>query len=161
MKKFPIYVTGALFAALAIAARAEQPADDAAAKQKATDRLLIAAQEICPVTGERLGSMGAPIRAKSGERIVFLCCRSCLGKKFGSDHWKQAQKNMAEAQGICPVMDEELPDNAASVIVEGRTVFVCCKPCIKKIQKDPAKALAVVDVQLKKHAKAEVAAKRN
>ena len=153
MKKLPLYVTGALFAALAIAARADQPTD-AAGKRKETDRLLIAAQEICPVTGESLGSMGEPVRAKSGERTVFLCCKSCLGQKLDAGHWKRAQKNMAEAQRICPVMDEELPENAASVVVEGRTVFVCCKPCIKKIQKDPAKALAVVDVQLKKHAEA-------
>ena len=68
---------------------------------------------------------------------------------------------MAEAQGICPVMDHELPDNAASVVVEGRTIFVCCRPCIKKIQKDPAKALAVVDARLKKHAKVENATQGN
>lgn len=153
MKKLPLYVTGAVFAALAIAGRADEPAD-AAAEQKETDRLLIAAQEICPVTGEPLGSMGEPVRAKSGERTVFLCCRSCLKQKFDPFHWKQAQKNMAEAQAVCPVMDEELPENPASVVVEGRTVFVCCKPCIKKIRKDPAKALAVVDAQLKEHAEA-------
>ena len=160
VKKIPLYVTGALFAALAIAGRADQPTGDAAAKRKATDRLLIAAQEICPVTGERLGSMGAPVRAKSGDRTVFLCCKSCLSKPMKPEAWKQAQKNMAEAQGVCPVMDEELPENPASIVVEGRTVFVCCKPCIKKIQKDPAKALAVVDAQLKKHAVAEAEAAR-
>ena len=123
MKKLPLYVTGALFAALAIAARADQPTD-AAGKRKETDRLLIAAQEICPVTGESLGRMGEPVRAKSGERTVFLCCKSCLGQKFDAEHWKQAQKNMAEAQGVCPVMDEELPENPASVVVEGRGVRV-------------------------------------
>lgn len=149
MKKFPL-LTGALFAALAIAGRAEQP-EDAAAKRLETNRLLIAAQEICPVSGERLGSMGVPIRAKSGDRTIFLCCRSCLGQKLDPEHWKQAQKKMAEAQGVCPVMDSELPENPASVVVEGRTVFVCCKPCIKKIQNEPAKALGVVDAQLKRH----------
>ena len=121
MKKLPLYVTGAVFAALAIAARADQPTDPAA-DRKETDRLLIAAQEICPVTGDPLGSMGGPVRAKSGQRTVFLCCKSCLGQKFDPMHWKQAQKNMAEAQGVCPVMDEELPGNPASVVVEGRTV---------------------------------------
>ena len=158
MKKLPLYVTGAVFAALAIAARADQSSGDAA-KRKETDRLLIAAQEICPVTGEPLGSMGEPVRAKSGERTVFLCCKGCLGRKFDAEHWKEAQKNMAEAQGVCPVMDEELPKNPASVVVEGRTVFVCCKPCVKKIQKDPAKALAVVDARLRTHA--DAAAGRN
>ena len=154
MKKLPLYLTGALFAALAIAGRADQPTD-AAAKRKEIDRLLIAAQEVCPVTGGPLGGMGPPVRAKSGERTVFLCCKSCLGKSFDPTHWKAAQKNMAEAQGVCPVMDQELPEGAATVVVEGRTVFVCCKPCIKRIQKDPAKALAVVDARLKRHAEAE------
>lgn len=157
MKKLPMYVTGFLFAALAIAGRADQPTGGVTAKQMETDQLLIAAQEVCPVTGEPLGSMGTPFRAKAGEQIVFLCCKGCLGKKFDSDHWKQVQRNMAEAQAICPVMDHELPENPASVVVEGRTVFVCCKPCIKKIQKNPSKALAIVDSQLKKHVRAEAA----
>ena len=161
MKKLPLYVTGFVFAALAVAGRADQPAGDGAAKQKETDRLLIAAQEICPVTGEPLGSMGGPVKATADGRTVFLCCKGCLKQKFDPAHWKQAQKNMAEAQGVCPVMDEELPESPASVVVEGRTVFVCCKPCIKKIQKDPAKALAVVDAQLKKHAAAEAESRGN
>ena len=59
--------------------------------------------------------MGKPVRAKSGERTVFLCCRSCLGRKFDPTHWKRAQKNMVKAQGVCPIMNEELPENPASV----------------------------------------------
>lgn len=119
------------------------------------DRLLVAAQKICPVTGMPLDAMGGPYRAKSGERTIFLCCKSCLGKPIKPEAWKQIQKNLAEAQGICPVMDEPLPENPASVVVEGRTVFVCCKPCIKKVKANPAKALTLVDTQLKKHVKAE------
>lgn len=159
MKTIPMFVTGALFAALALAGRADQTPANAITKQKETDRLLIAAQKICPVSGEPLGSMGAPLRAKAGERTVFLCCKGCLGKTFDAGHWKQAQKNMAGAQAVCPIMDHELPENAESVVVEGRTIFVCCKPCIKKIQKDPAATFAIVDAQLKKHAKLEATEK--
>ena len=155
MKKLPMYVTGALFAALAVAGRADQPAGGAAAKQKETDRLLIAAQEICPVTGEPLGSMGGPVKAKADGRTVFFCCKGCVGKKLDPAHRAQAEKNMAEAQGVCPVMKQELPEDPASVVVDGRTVFVCCKPCVKKIQADPAKAFAFVDARLKVHADAE------
>lgn len=155
MHKLPTFLTGALFAALAIAGRADQPADESAAKRKEADRLLIAAQKICPVTGEDLHAMGEPYRAKSGERVVFLCCKSCLGKQIDPEHWKQAQTNLREAQGICPVMKRPLPANAASVVVEGRTIFVCCKPCIEKVKGDPKKALAAVDAQLKRHAEAE------
>lgn len=167
MTKLPAFLTAAAFAAVAIAARADGPRDGhdhdhgpaagqpAAEQKEKIEELLVAAQKICPVTGMPLDAMGGPYRAKSGERTVFLCCKSCLGKPVKSDAWKQIQRNMAEAQGVCPVMNEPLPKNPASVVVEGRTVFICCKPCIKKVQKDPAKALAVVDAQLKKHVEAE------
>lgn len=154
MKKLPTFLTAAAFAALAIAGRADTP-EDSAAKRKETERLLAAAQEICPVTGMRLDAMGGPYRAKSGERVVFLCCKSCLGKPMKPEAWKQVQKNLAEAQAICPVMKKPLPANPASVVVEGRAVFVCCKPCIEKVKADPKKALATVDTQLKKYADTE------
>ncbi len=38
----------------------------------------IKAQKTCPVGGEDLGSMGMPIKVKSGERVVFLCCKGCI-----------------------------------------------------------------------------------
>ena len=159
MKTLPTFLTAAAFAALAIAGRADQPQDEkaAAAERKETQRLLVAAQEICPVTGMPLDAMGGPYRAKSGERTVFLCCKSCLGKPIKPEAWKQIRQNLAEAQGICPVMKKPLPESPASVVVEGRTVFVCCKPCVKKVQKEPAEALAVVDAQLKRHAESEQA----
>ena len=119
------------------------------------DGLLAAAQKICPVTGADLNAMGGPYRAKSGDRTIFLCCKSCLGKPIKPDAWQQVQKNLAAAQGLCPVMKNPLPANPASVVVEGRTVFVCCKPCIEKVKADPGKAVAFVDAQLRKHADAE------
>ena len=43
------------------------PADQAAA----------AAQEICPVSGQPLGSMGTPVKVTVEGREVFLCCAGC------------------------------------------------------------------------------------
>ncbi len=43
----------------------------------ADDGLLIAAQKICPVTGEPLGSMGAPVRVAVAGKAVFVCCKGC------------------------------------------------------------------------------------
>jgi hypothetical protein len=146
-----------LLSALLAAATSFASAADGSASEKAkadTDKLLAAAQKICPVTGADLGSMGAPYRAKSGDRTIFLCCKSCLGKPMKPEAWKQVQKNLREAQGVCPVLKNPLPEDAASVVVEGRTVFVCCKPCIEKVKADPAKAIAFVDAQLKRHADA-------
>lgn len=43
------------------------------------DRKLAEAQEICPVTEVRLGSMGmgTPVKLQIGERTVFICCEGC------------------------------------------------------------------------------------
>jgi hypothetical protein len=103
------------------------------------------AQAICPVSGGKLGSMGDPIKTKMGEQDVYLCCKGCVGKQASADHWKTIQTNLIKAQGNCPVMDEELPADTESVIIDGRQIFVCCKPCIEKIKADPATYLAKVD----------------
>lgn len=42
-----------------------------------SDSSLIAKQKICPVTGEPLGSMGAPVRVAIAGRSVFVCCKGC------------------------------------------------------------------------------------
>jgi hypothetical protein len=41
------------------------------------DRELAAAQRICPVSGEPLGSMGTPIKITVGDRSLFVCCSGC------------------------------------------------------------------------------------
>lgn len=41
------------------------------------DEALIASQKICPVTGAKLGSMGAPVKTHVGDQVVFLCCEGC------------------------------------------------------------------------------------
>jgi hypothetical protein len=55
------------------AALAELPAADRAAAEK---------QAVCPVSDERLGSMGKPLKitvkdSKGQDHEVFLCCPSC------------------------------------------------------------------------------------
>ncbi len=41
------------------------------------DRTAALAQEVCPVTGEPLGSMGKPRKVTVEDQNVFLCCASC------------------------------------------------------------------------------------
>ncbi|NQT12351.1 MAG: hypothetical protein HQ582_06370 [Planctomycetes bacterium] len=43
------------------------------------DRALAVKQKTCPVSGELLGSMGAPIKVTVKDREVFLCCAGCKG----------------------------------------------------------------------------------
>lgn len=115
-----------------------QNADDPAKQQRQQDQLRIAVQEICPVTGEKLGSMGEPLKVQVGEETVFLCCKGCMGKQVNPEHWATIHANMASAQKICPVMKEPLPEDAESIVINGQTIFICCPPCGDKIKADPA-----------------------
>ncbi|NQT13185.1 MAG: hypothetical protein HQ582_10580 [Planctomycetes bacterium] len=45
-----------------------------------SDRALVARQEVCAVTGGRLGSMGTPVKVLVGDQPVYLCCKGCLGR---------------------------------------------------------------------------------
>lgn len=109
------------------------------------DQLHIAVQEICPVSGQKLGAHGAPIKVKIGEEIVFLCCKGCLQGKVNPQHWATIHANFARAQGICPVMKHKLPENPKWTIIQGQIVYVCCPPCTKKVAADPAAYLRQVD----------------
>jgi hypothetical protein len=55
-----------------------------AAKIKATlaslpaeERAAIEKQKICPVSGEKLGTMGAPPKVNVAGHTVYLCCKGC------------------------------------------------------------------------------------
>ncbi len=120
-----------------------------AEKQANSDKLHIAAQGICPVSGAKLGSMGAPIKVKVGEKEhAFLCCKGCVGKKLSAENWKKIQTNLANAQGVCPVMEEKVDATMKSTVVNGRRVFVCCPPCIAKIEAKPGQFIDKVNSQI-------------
>jgi hypothetical protein len=109
------------------------------------DQLRIAVQEICPMTGEKLGSMGAPIKVKVGQETVFLCCQGCLKDKINPQHWATIHANIAKAQRICPVMKNGLPKNPKWTFVDGQIVYICCPGCDKDIVADPKAYLRQVD----------------
>jgi Cu(I)/Ag(I) efflux system membrane fusion protein len=44
------------------------------------DKSLIEFQKTCPITGNKLGSMGAPVKRQVGDKTVFLCCKACNEK---------------------------------------------------------------------------------
>jgi hypothetical protein len=41
------------------------------------DRGAAVAQKLCPVTDERLGSMGLPIKVVAEDQAFYICCESC------------------------------------------------------------------------------------
>jgi hypothetical protein len=53
-------------------------AELAVTKASQADERAIAAQKVCPVSREELGSMGTPIKVARGDRSVFLCCQGCV-----------------------------------------------------------------------------------
>ena len=109
------------------------------------DRLKIATQEICPISGNKLGEHGSPLKVKVGKEAVFVCCKGCLQNKIDPKHWATIHANFAKAQQICPVMKHKLPKKPKWTIIEGQIVYVCCPPCTKKIQADPEKHLQQID----------------
>jgi len=144
MKFISTIATMTVMISVAQFAAAQAPLD-AAQEQKQRDQLRAAVQEICPVSGGKLGSMGEPIKVKVGEETVFMCCKGCLKQKIKPENWATIHANFAKAQGICPVMKHELPKKPKWIIVEGQIVYVCCAPCTKKIAADPKTYLRAVD----------------
>jgi hypothetical protein len=50
-----------------------EPAPDRPAEHQAS----AAGQEVCPVTGKPLGSMGPPVRVEVAGKVAFVCCDAC------------------------------------------------------------------------------------
>ncbi len=115
------------------------------ADQHTRDKIHMAVQAICPVSGQKLGAHGTPLKVKIGEEVVFLCCKGCLKGEVKPEHWATIHANFANAQRICPVMKHELPENPKWTIVQGQIVYVCCPPCTEKIAADPESFLKQVD----------------
>lgn len=131
-------LTFAILAGFGSLGRAQEPSADEQARR---DQLRIDVQAICPVSGQKLGEHGPPIKTKVGEESVFLCCQACLNGKVDDAKLAEIHANIAKAQGVCPVMQKELPESPKSVIVDGQRVFLCCPPCGKKVSKHPEKYL--------------------
>ena len=134
----------AMMACTAQFSAGQAPADSVQEQQR-RDQLRVAIQNICPVSGGKLGSMGEPIKVQVGKETVFLCCKGCLKQKIKPEHWATIHANVAKAQRICPVMKHDLPKSPKWTIVEGQIVYVCCPPCTKKIAADPQTYLRAVD----------------
>ena len=126
----------------------------------AVDAALVAAQSptyplgTCPVTGEALGSMGEPVEALAGHRLVKLCCGGCRGK-LDADPAAAVEKvdeAIVAAQAAdydaksCPITGMKLGSMGEPVdaVIGGQLVRMCCSGCMGKLAKNPAKALEKV-----------------
>lgn len=134
-----------------------------------SDAMLISLQKTCPVTGKSLGSMGTPPKIIVKGKPLFVCCAPCSAKvqaqsdvylaKYYTTKGKQIRPGVFEstladadaitAQRKCPVMDKPLGSMGVpqKVNVKGKSVFICCAGCAKKLHAQPDKYLALLTAQ--------------
>jgi YHS domain-containing protein len=109
----------------------------------------------CPVSGEKLGSMGDPVVKVYDGREIRFCCAGCP-KKFEANQTASLEKIDAAIvkeqtpyypMKTCVVSGEKLDSMDAPIdyVYQNRLVRFCCKGCIKKFEADPAKYLAEID----------------
>ena len=119
--------------------------------------------DTCIVTGEELGGeMGEPVNFVYNNRLIRFCCKGCI-RKFKKDrrgYLKKLDEAIIKKQkkdyplAFCMITREKLDSMGGSIdrVFNNRLVRFCCKGCVPKFKKDPAKYLAMLDaVRGKKH----------
>lgn len=148
---------------------------DPATILKSIDEAVVKAQlptyplKTCPISGEELGGMGAPVDFVQGTRLVRFCCKSCL-KEFQ----KEPAKTMAKIDAAliteqkktyplttCLVSGEPLEGEAFDHLYGTRLVRLCCEKCAVAFDEEPAKFLATLDKAPAKSMDEKQAPKKN
>ena len=146
IRRFTKFLALALSFVLIGSTFADEPKKESPEQRR--ERLRIAVQAICPVSGESLTSHAKPVKMTDSEskEVLYVCCEDCLKSKPNAKYLDKIRGNFAKAQGHCLVMtDNEVSEKSKHGIVEGHAVFVCCPPCIKKMTAAPEKFLAKLD----------------
>jgi YHS domain-containing protein len=109
--------------------------------------------DTCAVSGEKLGAdavttvlTGMKDKNLDGTQVKF-CCAKCEAS-FKADPSKYLAK-MDEAivkaaptypiEGCLVMTDEKIDDSAKTVVYQNRVYKLCCKKCVARFSKDPAK----------------------
>ena len=111
--------------------------------------------DVCPVSGDKLGSMGDPVVKTYGGREVRFCCGGCI-KKFEADkdaYWKKIDKEIIETQlpfyplTECLISGGKLGSMGDPIdhVYNNRLVRFCCNGCLPKFNKDPKATLEKLD----------------
>lgn len=137
---------------------------NASAKERVGDPYTL---DSCPVSGEKLGSMGeAPIHIGEDGREVRFCCAGCQKKYVANAEAMNAEidkKLMADQESHYPTntcinSGAELKDGGVAFIVGNRLMKTCCNKCKAKVEADPATYISKLDQQVKDAHKGEKAA---
>lgn len=113
--------------------------------------------DTCPISGQKLGSMGDPIVKKYDGREVRFCCGGCISK-FEADRsasWEKVDEAIIKDQmryypmQTCVVSGEPLveggEDIATNIVYGNRLVRLCCKMCEREFKADPKKFISKLD----------------
>ncbi|MCA9291839.1 MAG: hypothetical protein KDA25_11975 [Phycisphaerales bacterium] len=105
--------------------------------------------DICPVSGNPLGTADEFVTEMIDGRELHFCCGGCVGR-YKADPAKydaELDKRIIEAQlpyyplDTCVVMGDPLTEDgkdiAVNVVAGNRLFRVCCKMCARKIKADP------------------------
>ena len=117
------------------------------------------ALETCAISGEPLDGMGGAIDTVVGTRLVKVCCKGCIKgvQKNPAEALAKVDAAMMEAQAesypleTCVISGEPLGSmgEAISTMYGYRLVKVCCKGCIKGVQKKGHEVIAKLDAAAK------------
>lgn len=149
------------FVAAALAGQEDpnRKSSDAGAKERAAEPYTLST---CPVSGEKLGSMGDPVALTVEGRKVKLCCKGCVSKiekdpvKYLAlvDEGFSSQQRPYYPLSTCVVSGEPLvedgKDIALEVVHKNRLFRLCCKGCIKKLKADPETYFTALDGAVKR-----------
>ena len=135
-------------------------------QSRLSDEMLVRLQKTCPVTGKPLGSMGKPPKILVKGKPLFVCCPPCSSKitdnpepylkKYYTASIKKVRPGVFEsnlsdadaiaAQKVCLVMNKDLGSmgNPQKVNVDGKSIYICCAGCAKKLLADPEKYFALL-----------------
>lgn len=139
---------------------ADQKGDQLKAELTVTAPYLL---DTCPITGNKLGSMGDPVIEIIDGREVRFCCAGCVDK-FKSDkesRFKEIDAKMIAQQlpyyplDICVISGEPLDINGKSVdFIYGNRLFrVCCNDCKAELIANATKYVPELDEAIVKKQK--------
>lgn len=126
-------------------------AEEQARTDHSNHRPTAVAEQACPVSGEPLDADAVTV--EHNEKQIKLCCKDCKKTFLEAPGKYLARMPMASpAAGTyplnaCVVSGMKLGSMGPPYVhtAEGREVRFCCKGCLPKFQKDPAKYLKKLD----------------
>lgn len=110
-------------------------------------------QKVCPIRKEKIDPKA--YIDYQGQRVYF-CCQMC-DKKFLKKpdarfiEMEKRGERTDSIQKYCPVSGDLLEDRDVSARVPGRTIYFCCKKCVKTFNKNQKKYLGKITGKQPKH----------